>query len=156
MFFTVGIEEPCEENIAYGLSIPAFDKYGYGCVSAADQQADIPIMAREAILTIIEEMLLSGSHSLEEITDEGVTTYSKNTEYLHCNTWFMLDVELSSFEGKQQRLNITLPDILVKRIDGFVAGHRFDYKDRSHFLAQAARRELANRLVKTENPRDTQ
>jgi len=148
MFFTVGIEEPREANTAYGLSIPAFDKYGYGCISAADEQADIPIMAREAILTIIEEMLLSGTHSIEDITDEGVAAYSKCTEYLHCNTWLMLDIELSSFEGKQQRLNITLPDILVKRIDGFLAGHRSDYKDRSHFLAQAARRELANRLVK--------
>ncbi|MBT0728741.1 type II toxin-antitoxin system HicB family antitoxin [Rosenbergiella nectarea] len=148
MFFTVGIETPHEANTAYGLSIPAFDKYGYGCVSAADEQADIPVMAREAILTIIEEIMLAGTYSIEEITDDGVASYSKSVDYRHCETWFMLDIDLSVFEGKQQRLNITLPDILVKRIDGFVAGHRLDYKDRSHFLAQAARRELANRILK--------
>ncbi len=57
---------------------------------------------------------------------------------------FMIDVDLSEFEGKQQRVNITLPDVLIKRIDGFIR-KRPVYKDRSHFLAQAARRELSSK-----------
>lgn len=143
MFFSVGVESPEDADTAFGISVPAFDQFDYGCVSAADEQSDIPVMAREAILSIVEEMLLSGAHSVEDIKDAGVMVYSANAEYAHCDSWFMIDVDLSEFEGKQQRVNITLPDVLIKRIDGFIQGNRSAYKDRSHFLAQAARHELA-------------
>lgn len=143
MFFSVGVESPKDADTAFGISVPAFDQFDYGCVSAADEQADIPVMAREAILSIVEEMLISGSHSVEDIKDAGFMVYSANADYAHCDSWFMIDVDLSEFEGKQQRVNITLPDVLIKRIDGFIQGNRSAYKDRSHFLAQAARHELA-------------
>jgi len=143
MFFSVGVESPKDADTAFGISVPAFDQFDYGCVSAADEQADIPVMAREAILSIVEEMLISGSHSVEDIKDAGFMVYSANADYTHCDSWFMIDVDLTEFEGKQQRVNITLPDVLIKRIDGFIQGNRSAYKDRSHFLAQAARHELA-------------
>lgn len=143
MFFSVGVEFPKDADTAFGISVPAFDQFDYGCVSAADEQSDIPVVAREAILSIVEEMLLSGTHSVEDIKDAGFMVYAANAEYAHCDSWFMIDVDLSEFEGKQQRVNITLPDVLIKRIDGFIQGNRSAYKDRSHFLAQAARRELA-------------
>ncbi|TKK13622.1 CopG family transcriptional regulator [Enterobacter cancerogenus] len=143
MFFSVGVESPKDADTAFGISVPAFDQFDYGCVSAADEQADIPVMAREAILSIVEEMLISGSHSVEDIKDAGFMVYSANADYAHCDSWFMIDVDLTEFEGKQQRVNITLPDVLIKRIDGFIQGNRSAYKDRSHFLAQAARHELA-------------
>lgn len=143
MFFSVGVESPKDADTAFGISVPAFDRFDYGCVSAADEQSDIPVMAREAILSIVEEMLLSGAHSVEDIKDAGFMVYAANAEYAHCDSWFMIDVDLTEFEGKQQRVNITLPDVLIKRIDGFIQGNRSTYKDRSHFLAQAARHELA-------------
>ena len=143
MFFSVGVESPKDADTAFGINVPAFDQFDYGCVSAADEQADIPVMAREAILSIVEEMLISGSHSVEDIKDAGFIVYSANADYAHCDSWFMIDVDLTEFEGKQQRVNITLPDVLIKRIDGFIQGNRSAYKDRSHFLAQAARHELA-------------
>lgn len=143
MFFSVGVESPKDADTAFGISVPAFDQFDYGCVSAADEQADIPVMAREAILSIVEDMLISGSHSVEDIKDAGFMVYSANADYAHCDSWFMIDVDLTEFEGKQQRVNITLPDVLIKRIDGFIQGNRSAYKDRSHFLAQAARHELA-------------
>ena len=46
--------------------------------SAADSQAEIPAMAREAILAIVEEMVISGAHSVDDIHDEGCLTYSAN------------------------------------------------------------------------------
>lgn len=94
---------------------------------------------------VVEEMLLSGKHSVEDITDAGFMVYSANADYAHCDYWVMIDVDLSQFEGKQQRLNITLPDVLVKRIDGFIQGNKAVYRDRSHFLAQAARHELTQK-----------
>lgn len=145
MFFSVGIESPVNSDTAYGISVPAFDRFDYGCVSAADEPSDIPVMAREAILMVVEEMLLSGKHSVEDITDAGFMVYSANADYAHCDYWVMIDVDLSQFEGKQLRLNITLPDVLVKRIDGFIQGNKAVYRDRSHFLAQAARHELTQK-----------
>lgn len=145
MFFSVGVETPKDTQTAFGITVPALDRYEFGCVSAADTQAEIPLMAREAILAIVEEMLLSGSHSVEDITDAGYMVYAANPDYAHCDSWFVIDVDLSGFEGKQQRLNITLPDVLVRRIDGFVSESGGIYKDRSHFLAQAARHELASK-----------
>ncbi|HDV3432458.1 TPA: type II toxin-antitoxin system HicB family antitoxin, partial [Escherichia coli] len=52
MFFSVGVETPKDDQTAYGITVPAFDCFGFGCVSAADSQAEIPAMAREAILAI--------------------------------------------------------------------------------------------------------
>ncbi|MBW0683923.1 type II toxin-antitoxin system HicB family antitoxin, partial [Escherichia coli] len=85
---------------------------------------------------------LSGAHSLDDIHDEGYLAYSDNINYSHCDSWFVIDVDLSEVEGKQQRINISLPDILIRRIDGYVKESGGVYKDRSHFLAQAARHEL--------------
>ncbi|AFJ45798.1 type II toxin-antitoxin system HicB family antitoxin [Shimwellia blattae] len=142
MFFSVGVESPENTHTAYGIIVPAFDRLNYGCISAADEMADIPVMAREVILSVVEEMMLSGAYSVEDITDAGVATYAGESEYAGFDTWFMIDVDLSEFSGKQQRINITLPDVLIKRIDQFIQGNRLEYRDRSHFLAQAARHEL--------------
>lgn len=91
-------------------------------------------MAREAILSIVEEMIISGAHSVEDITDAGFMFYAANPEYAHCDTWFMIDVDLSEFEGKQQRVNITLPDVLIKRIDGFIQGNALYIRTEVIFL----------------------
>ncbi|TNV09591.1 CopG family transcriptional regulator [Buttiauxella sp. B2] len=144
MFFSVGVETPKDNGTAYGISVPALDGLDYGCVSAADEQADIPVMAREAILSVVEEMMVNGSHSVEDIKDAGFMVYAASPDYAHCDTWFVIDVDLKGFEGKQQRVNITLPDVLVKRIDGYISERRI-YKDRSHFLATAARHELSGK-----------
>ncbi|EDW8942666.1 CopG family transcriptional regulator [Salmonella enterica subsp. enterica] len=145
MFFSVGVETPKDENTAYGITVPAFDRFDFGCISAADSQSEIPVMAREAILAIVEEMLLTGSHSVDDIHDAGWLTYAADQEYSHCDSWFMIEVDLCEFEGKQQRINISLPDVLIRRIDGYVRDCGGVYKDRSHFLAQAARHELAHK-----------
>ena len=143
MLFSVGVETPKDNDIAYGISVPALDNADYGCVSAADEPREIPVMAREAILSVIEEMLMSGSYSVEDIVDDGFMLYAASPNYSHCDTWFVIDVDLTGFEGKQQRLNISLPDVLIKRIDAIVQVRNTLYKDRSHFLATAARHELS-------------
>ncbi|MDW9220574.1 type II toxin-antitoxin system HicB family antitoxin [Escherichia coli] len=139
----MGVETPKDDHTAYGITVPAFDRFDFGCVSAADTQSEIPVMAREAILAIVEEMVLSGCYSVDDIHDDGCLTYAANQDYSHCDSWFVIDVDLSEIEGKQQRINIALPDVLIRRIDGFVRESGGVYRDRSHFLAQAARHELS-------------
>lgn len=145
MFFSVGVETPKDENTAYGMIIPAFSAYDCGCFSAADTQEEIAANVRDAILLTVECIMESGKISVEQITDAGYLTYSANAEYADFDSWFMIDVDLSAFEGKQKRINIALPDRLISRIDHRVKESPALYRDRSHFLALAARHELSAR-----------
>ncbi|AXG43493.1 CopG family transcriptional regulator [Photorhabdus laumondii subsp. laumondii] len=141
MFFSVGVELPKNENTAHGLVIPALCAEDYGCFSAADNKEDIAIMAREAILLTVEDMVANNS-AVEHIQDAGYLVYAKNTEYQYIDNWFVINVDLSEFSGKQQRINISLPDTLIQRIDNRVKESPTQYRNRSHFLAEAARHEL--------------
>ncbi|HEI8864636.1 type II toxin-antitoxin system HicB family antitoxin [Serratia sp. AKBS12] len=144
MFFSVGVETPKDENTAYGLIVPAFSAYDYGCFSAADTQEQIASMVREAILLTVEDMVSSGKWSVDQIKDAGHLVYAANPEYADFDSWFVIDIDLSEFEGKQQRINIALPDTLIRRIDNRVKENPTAYRDRSHFIAEAARHELSS------------
>lgn len=100
MFFSVGVETPKDENTAYGMIVPAFSAYDYGCFSAADTQGEIAEMVRDAVLLTVEDMVLSGKFSVEQLTDAGYLTYSRDREYADYDSWFVIDVDLSRFEGK--------------------------------------------------------
>ncbi|MED7790437.1 type II toxin-antitoxin system HicB family antitoxin [Klebsiella aerogenes] len=141
MFFSVGVETPKDENTAYGMIVPAFSAYEMGCFSAADTQDQIAPMVKEAILLSVECLVEDRGLSAEDIKDAGHLVYAANPEYKDFDSWFMIEVDLSAFEGKPQRINISLPDTLIKRIDNAVKGST-SYRDRSHFLAEAARHEL--------------
>lgn len=142
MFFTLGIETPSDSNTAYGIVVPALCNEKYGCYSAADKESDIPAMATEAILLTVQDMIESGDYDVTDIHNDHIT-YPNSTEYGYCDTWVIIDVDLSSFVGKQKRINITLPDILINRIDNVVKSPNSFYRDRSNFLAEAAINELA-------------
>jgi predicted RNase H-like HicB family nuclease len=141
MFFSVGVETPKDENTAYGMIVPAFSAYDYGCFSAADTQDQIAPMVKEAILMVVEDMVQENKVAAEDIQDAGYMVYAANPEYKDYDSWFMVEVDLSAFDGKPQRINISLPDTLIQRIDNAVKGNS-SYRDRSHFLAEAARHEL--------------
>lgn len=142
MFFSVGVEMPANENEAYGLVVPALCNDAFGCVSAADNQDEIAVTVREAILLIVDMMVERGM-DITRLKDAGPFVYAAHPDYAHCNQWLLVDVDLSALEGKQQRINISLPDALLERIDNRVQQPASGYRDRSHFLAVAARHELA-------------
>lgn len=141
MFFSVGLETPKDDKTAYGMIVPAFMAYDYGCFSAADTRQEIAPMVREAILMTIEDLVESERYDVEDIFDAGHLVYAADPEYSGFDTWFLIDIDLSAFEGKSHRINISLPDMLLKRIDNRVKEHP-SYRDRSHFIAMAARKEL--------------
>jgi len=55
--------------------------------------------------------------------------------------WAYTDVDLSRYDGKAVKLNITLPQNLLKTIDSYVELNR-EYGSRSGFFAELARREI--------------
>lgn len=140
MLFMIGIERPQNNNIAWGIVVPVFEKLGYGCVSAADEKSEILYRAKAAILEIAAEMVADG-HSLVAL-DEGFVNY--RNDYPDFEEWLAIEVPVESLKGKQKRINITLAEPLLARVDAYVSFHR-EFKDRSDFLAQAA-----DRLMQTD------
>lgn len=74
MLFMVGIERP-QEDTSWGIVVPVFEQFGYGCVSAADEQKEILYRAKAAILEMAAEMVADG-HNLASL-DVGYTDYRK-------------------------------------------------------------------------------
>lgn len=133
MLFMVGVECPKNENEAYGIIVPAFEKLGYGCFSAADDRKEILYQAKEAILLMAEELVNDG-HLIENL-DEGYQDYQQDNPQF--TEWLAIEVPVESLKGKQKRVNITLSEPLLARVDAYVGFHK-EYKDRSDFLARAA------------------
>lgn len=133
MLFMVGIENPANENEAYGVIVPVFEKLGYGCVTAADERKDVLKQARVAILEMVEELIAEG-HLLSAL-GEDYNNYA--ADYPDYHEWVALEVPVESLKGKQQRINVTLAEPLLARVDAFVKAHP-QYRDRSDFLATAA------------------
>ncbi|EFH8163199.1 type II toxin-antitoxin system HicB family antitoxin [Escherichia coli] len=55
--------------------------------------------------------------------------------------WAYVDIDLSKYDGKAVKLNITLPQNLLTKIDSYVESHK-EYGSRSGFIAELARREI--------------
>lgn len=53
--------------------------------------------------------------------------------------WLLVDINMNQFEGRAERINITMPKRLLNKIDTYVRNNP-DYANRSAFLAEAARR----------------
>lgn len=140
MYFSVGIETP-EQGQALGLVVPALCNDKFSCYSAADTQQDIAPNVTEAISMMLELMQDEGI-LVAEIKDAGVLVYQSMADYQHCDAWVLVYVDMSAFEGKPKRINVSMPDTLIGRIDRKVKIAPDQYRDRSHFLAIAARHEL--------------
>ncbi|HHV6918278.1 TPA: type II toxin-antitoxin system HicB family antitoxin [Haemophilus influenzae] len=140
MLFTIGIETPTNENEAYGITVPALFTEEYSCFSAADTLEEISTQVTDAIHSILEMMFEDGI-DINELQDKGYRHYQTQEDFNYCDTWLLLDVDISAYQGKRHRINISLPEYLIKRIDSRVASNPI-YKDRSHFLAVASQKEL--------------
>lgn len=68
--------------------------------------------------------------------------HAKNDEYKGM-MWAWIDVDLSKYDTKSHKINITLPNYLITKIDEKVKAHKSLYKSRSNYLAQLASRDLA-------------
>ncbi|MGX9376050.1 type II toxin-antitoxin system HicB family antitoxin [Pantoea ananatis] len=57
--------------------------------------------------------------------------------------WIYVKIDITKYLGKSERINITMPHLLIEKIDKAV-GQSSRYSSRSHFIAEAARKELSN------------
>jgi predicted RNase H-like HicB family nuclease len=71
--------------------------------------------------------------------------HGKNIESHHNESidgiWAIVDIDISPYLGKSHKINVTLPELLIKQIDDRVSKSQA-YKTRSGFIAAACMVEL--------------
>ncbi len=114
---------------AYGGIFPDFP----GCFTAADELADLPRMAQEAVEAFFEgeDMEIPPPSEIDRWMDD---------EDLQGGFWLLVEIDLAQVNAKPVRLNISLPAHLVQRIDRAAEA---EHMSRSGFLARAAQKAMA-------------
>lgn len=113
-----------DEDHAHGITIPDFP----GCFSAADSWEDLPRMIQEAA-----EVYFEGEET--EIPPPTPIDELAHDPSYEGGAWMLVDIDLSRLSTRVKRVNITLPENLLKSIDDFAGSH---HMSRSAFLARAA------------------
>lgn len=132
MLYPIAVERGSDKE-AYGVIVPDIQ----GCFSAGDTFEEALENAREAIAGHLEILAEDG----EEIplASEAVNFFD-NDDYKGM-VWAVVEVDVSRYLGKAEKVNVTLPSRLIHLIDDRVKkDNRF--KSRSAFLAASAERML--------------
>ncbi|WP_428945278.1 type II toxin-antitoxin system HicB family antitoxin [Pantoea sp. FN060301] len=111
-----------------------------GCYFAGDTMEEAAADAASALEAHFELMADMGKDIPAPAAM--ITRTSGSDENYTGGFWFGVTVDLTKFMGKADRINITLPHILIEKIDNTVSKNP-RYTSRSHFLAEAARKELS-------------
>lgn len=127
MKFIIALE-PGTESSAWGAAVPDLP----GCFSAGDTMEEAMENARQAIDQHIEIMIEDGvaipsARSLSEI--------QADPEFLGW-IWAVVDVPVEKYLGPAEKINITVPRLVLARIDEYAKSHGMS---RSGFLVEAAR-----------------
>jgi len=132
MLYPIAIEQGSATQ-AFSVVVPDVE----GCFSAGDTFEEALLNAKDAI-----EMHLEALADLGEIPPE---TSSINSHYQKEEfsgwIWAVIDIDTDAYLGKSSKINITLPNLLIKKIDNLTKNHPV-YKNRSQFLRLSASHEL--------------
>lgn len=134
MLYPIVIEKPTNENECYGVIVPDVA----GCFSAGDTLDEAIKNAHEAI-SLHLDMLASDGDDIPQATS--ITNHQDNPDYQGM-VWALVEVDLSAYMGKAEKINVTLPSRLIAKIDAKVKANKSFYKSRSNYLAQLASRDL--------------
>jgi len=133
MNYTVAIHK--NNSTHYTVTVPDLDN----CISTGDTLDQALESAREAIY-----------HHLAELAESKIfaPTATPIDEHIkhppHKDTiWAFIDIDISAFLGKTEKATVTLPKLLINKIDTIVA--EGIAKSRSAFLAESAIKALSTR-----------
>lgn len=124
-------------NSSYTISFPDVP----GCVAAGDSFEQALRNGKEALEFHFEGMALDGD---EIPLPASIDDHKSDPDYEGL-VWALVEVDISQYLGKAVKLNITLPQFLLSRIDKEVQ-HSPDYRSRSGFLAEVALKALGEPL----------
>jgi predicted RNase H-like HicB family nuclease len=114
----------------YGVSFPDFP----GCVTAGSDLDEARAMAEEALAFHIDGLAQDGQALPEPSTLQAVMADALNRDGV------AILVEGPAASARSVRVNITLPEDTLRKIDAYAEEHGYT---RSGFLASAARRAIA-------------
>ncbi|MDG4549360.1 MAG: type II toxin-antitoxin system HicB family antitoxin [Candidatus Contendobacter sp.] len=127
MKFILAIE-PGSETTAFGVVVPDLP----GCFSAGDSLDEAMDNAQEAIALYCETLIEEGGRFPETAS---LTVHQANPEFAGW-IWAVIEVPVERYFGPAEKINITLPRLLLAKIDDYA---RQKGVSRSGFLADAAR-----------------
>ena len=131
MKFIIAIE-PATRKSAFGVVVPDLP----GCFSAGETLDDAIQNAQEAIDLHCETMIGDG---LDIPPATSIAKHQKDPEFAGW-IWAVVDVPVEKYLGPAEKINITVPRLLLSRIDDYAKSHG---ATRSGFLVQAARQAMA-------------
>lgn len=117
-----------DEKTATGIVFPDIP----GAVTAGDTVEDAYSAAVEVAHIQLEAIAEAGG----EIPRPGsVEQHRQNPEYAD-RGWGLVDIDITPYLGKTEKVNVTLPSVVIRKIDRYVSVHKL--KSRSAFLANVA------------------
>lgn len=120
-------------------SASGFFPDGPGCFFAGDSLDDAFQDARDALTSHFEALLeMDEALPLPGNVEAHLENHPDN---FTGGQWLLVDINMKQFDGRAERINITMPRRLLMKIDSFVSEHP-QFSNRSAFLAEAARRVL--------------
>lgn len=127
MKFIIAIE-PGTQTQAWGVAVPDLP----GCFSAGDTLDEAMDNAREAVELHVSTMIEDGA-SMPAASSMG--KLQADPEYRGW-VWAIVDVPVEKYFGPAEKINITVPRLVLARIDDYAKAHGMS---RSGFLVEAAR-----------------
>jgi predicted RNase H-like HicB family nuclease len=121
-----------DENTASGIQIPDIP----GAVTAGDSFEEAYNAAVEVAHLMLQEIAAAGQ-AIPMPTS--AAEHRSHPDFAGMG-WGMLELDISPYLGKTEKVNVTLPGFVIQRIDRYVREH--NVKSRSSFLADAAMEKL--------------
>jgi predicted RNase H-like HicB family nuclease len=127
-----------DDNSDYGVTVPDLP----GCFSAGDTLDQALSNSVEAIECHVEALFAD---------DEELPTPKPSEDHIHNpdyddGIFAVVDIDLSNLSGATKRINISMPENVLSKIDRFVSGQG---GSRSAFLAEASLEYMANHSIQT-------
>lgn len=122
-----------DDGIHYGVTVPDLP----GCFSAGDTLEEALVCVRQAIDLHLEGVIEDGG---ELPTPQPIVNHRTNADFAN-GIWALVDIDVSRFDGRTEKINITVPRRVLVQIDAYAKAHG---ATRSGFLVDAARRVMGS------------
>ena len=119
-----------DDSKSFGVTVPDIQ----GCFSAGGNEDEALDNAREAILGHLELVTESG----EEIPSAQPISEHRHNPDFEGAIWGVVEIDVTPFLGKAEKINITVPSLVLRQIDRYVQTHPKEARSRSAFLTEAA------------------
>ncbi|MDR3299926.1 MAG: type II toxin-antitoxin system HicB family antitoxin [Candidatus Accumulibacter sp.] len=121
-----------DDGVRFGVTVPDLP----GCFSSGETFDEALDSVPEAIDLHLEGITENGG---KIPVPQTIAVHRANPDFAD-GVWAMVEADVSRFDGRAEKINITLPRRLLARIDDYAKAHG---ATRSGFLAEAARRAIS-------------